>query len=529
MKLLIVDDEIVTTEVLKEQIDREYLDLDEIYTAYNVSMAKRILEEQEIEIVLCDVEMPQANGLELLEWVRRYQNEVEFLFLTSHEKFEYAFGAMKNGAANYLLKPIDIPQINQAIFAVVEKIKKKKLTSEIESYWNYGKRRVVRDFWRNTVLGEPSDRREEIRHEITKLGLKLDPDHEYTLVLFHLRKEVIFDKQNSKTLNWFILNNILAETLTADFRMENIINWEDNGEAYAIAVLDQESEEIRERVDHAVAALKQYYKDPVYAGYISERKAIYKLGQMREEVLRYDRGHVYDSGEIFLFSELGKDSNWDSSRLERLLDQKFILQCLERGERVKLLEYLQKIVGLMRKKDHSRASMQYFQMELMRIVGLYLSKNDMDLQFLFSDPAYIDIQKKALTSEFGMIRWIAYYINKVFDCTPERKKGPGITDVMVDYIRNHYEEPITRNTLADLVHLSPEYVGKIFKKDMGVNINDYINHLRIHKAKYMILSTNYKLIDIALMVGFENMPYFSSVFKKYEGISPAEYKKNNSR
>ena len=41
----------------------------------------------------------------------------------------------------------------------------------------------------------------------------------------------------------------------------------------------------------------------------------------------------------------------------------------------------------------------------------------------------------------------------------------------------------------------------------------------------MIASTNYKIVDIALMVGFENMSYFSSVFKKYEGISPAEYKK----
>ncbi len=124
-----------------------------------------------------------------------------------------------------------------------------------------------------------------------------------------------------------------------------------------------------------------------------------------------------------------------------------------------------------------------------------------------------------------MVRWNTYVINKVFDSVENRKKGMGLVDVMVDYIRNHYEENLTRNTLAELVHFSPEYVGKMFKREMGVSINDYLNTLRVSKAKNMIASTNYKIVDIALMVGFENMSYFSSVFKKYEGISPAEYKK----
>ena len=96
MKLLIVDDEVITTRVLEERIDRKYLDLDEIYTAYNVDMAKEILKKEKVEIILCDIEMPRGNGLELLEWVREQQEETEFLFLTSHEKFEYAFGDRKS-------------------------------------------------------------------------------------------------------------------------------------------------------------------------------------------------------------------------------------------------------------------------------------------------------------------------------------------------------------------------------------------------------------------------------------------------
>lgn len=220
MKLLIVDDEIITTEVLKEQLDRNYLELEEIYTAYNVAGAKELLEKYKIEIVLCDVEMPKSNGLELLEWVREYRKDTEFLFLTSHEKFEYAFGAIRNGAADYLLKPIDMAKVTQAIYAVVQKIKKKQQMNEIKGYWSYGKRKVVKNFWENVVWGELQGRGAQINEEILRLGLELE--EKYTLVMFHLRKETVFQNRESKSLEWFILNNITAELLTADFRMENI-------------------------------------------------------------------------------------------------------------------------------------------------------------------------------------------------------------------------------------------------------------------------------------------------------------------
>ncbi len=523
MKLLIVDDEIITTEMLKEKLDRKYLELEEIYTAYNVAGAKELLEKYKIEIVLCDVEMPKSNGLELLEWVREYKKDTEFLFLTSHEKFEYAFGAIRNGAADYLLKPIDMAKVTQAIYTVVQKIKKKQQMNEIKGYWNYGKRKVVKNFWENVVWGELQGRSAQINEEILRLGLELE--EKYSLVMFHLRKETVFQNRESKSLEWFILNNITAELLTADFRMENIINREDGEEFYLLVISEMGTQELKGNMESLKAELEKYYKDPICVGYISEQKEISRLGQMRKELLQYDKEHVYDQGEIFIFPELGRKQE----KRGRQLDPKFIIKCLERGERVKLLEYLQKMVISNMEKDHSLAGLQSFQLELIQIVGGFLNKQELDMENLFTDPFFLDIQKQALTSEFAMIRWNAYYINKVFDSMPDCSRDSGIVDVIVDYIRKHYEENISRNTLADMVHFSPEYVGKVFKKEMGVSINDYMNSLRIAKAKDLLVFSNYKIIDIALMVGFDNMPYFSSVFKKYEGVSPAEYKKLNSR
>ena len=87
MNLLIVDDEIVTTQVLEEQLDRELLSIDQIYVAYNTSMARDILQKNKVELILCDIEMPKENGIHFLKWVREQKIQTEVIFLTSHEKF----------------------------------------------------------------------------------------------------------------------------------------------------------------------------------------------------------------------------------------------------------------------------------------------------------------------------------------------------------------------------------------------------------------------------------------------------------
>ena len=78
--------------------------------------------KNKVELILCDIEMPKENGIHFLKWVREQKIQTEVIFLTSHEKFEYAYGAVQNGAANYLLKPIDMNKINQTLLRVTEKI-----------------------------------------------------------------------------------------------------------------------------------------------------------------------------------------------------------------------------------------------------------------------------------------------------------------------------------------------------------------------------------------------------------------------
>lgn len=75
-----------------------------------------------MELILCDIEMPKENGNSFSEMGTRTENpDRGYLSDQPYEKFEYAYGAVQNGAANYLLKPIDMNKINQTLLRVTEK------------------------------------------------------------------------------------------------------------------------------------------------------------------------------------------------------------------------------------------------------------------------------------------------------------------------------------------------------------------------------------------------------------------------
>lgn len=84
MNILIVDDDIPTTQAISVSLNKMPLQLQFVYVAYNVVAAKSLIEQHEIDIVICDIEMPKYSGIQLIEWVREQGYEIEFIFLTCH-------------------------------------------------------------------------------------------------------------------------------------------------------------------------------------------------------------------------------------------------------------------------------------------------------------------------------------------------------------------------------------------------------------------------------------------------------------
>lgn len=97
---------------------------------------------------------------------------------------------------------------------------------------------------------------------------------------------------------------------------------------------------------------------------------------------------------------------------------------------------------------------------------------------------------------------------------------------VINYLTKHYAERITLEDLSEKMQLSYSYLGSIFKKVTGKPIIEYLIHIRLYKAKEL-LRDGHSVSDVAYMTGFNDVFYFSKVFKKYENISPSQYRREN--
>lgn len=124
MNLLIVDDQKTIVNGLRDGIDWKASGIDEVHTACSAREAKLVLMNFDIEILLTDIEMPEENGMELLEWTKTRYPEIVAIFLTSHADFEYARQAIKLGSFDYILQPARYEDVQHVVERAVAEARK---------------------------------------------------------------------------------------------------------------------------------------------------------------------------------------------------------------------------------------------------------------------------------------------------------------------------------------------------------------------------------------------------------------------
>lgn len=97
----------------------------------------------------------------------------------------------------------------------------------------------------------------------------------------------------------------------------------------------------------------------------------------------------------------------------------------------------------------------------------------------------------------------------------------------LEYMNSNFQKNITLKDVALHTYTSKSYLSSFFQKNTGVSMSCYLNHLKIEKAKSLLLSSNYSLDYISYLCGFTTQNYFSYVFKKHENITPLKYRLQN--
>lgn len=121
---------------------------------------------------------------------------------------------------------------------------------------------------------------------------------------------------------------------------------------------------------------------------------------------------------------------------------------------------------------------------------------------------------------------ISLFEQRVSDAAePEKQEERTITGI-TRYLQEHLAEEISLSVLAEQFHLNPQYISQLFKSEIGVNFLAYLTNIRMEKAKKLLLSTSLSIAEVADQAGYRDYRVFTKAFKKSEGITPSQYRRD---
>lgn len=215
MRLMIVDDEMFAVSGILAGVNWEVLDYGEILKAYSYAQAVEQLEKKAVDVLLCDIEMPDESGLDLVEWINEHQPETVCVILSCHDDFEYARQAVQLQCFDYVLKPTRYDHLTDILRKAGEEVEKNKHQKVLEGY---GRQYI--DNLSGSVRREREDIAEKVAdyidaHLSEDLSVREIADMVY-VSSDHLTR--MFKKRYRKTVKDYILEKrmILAGELLKD-------------------------------------------------------------------------------------------------------------------------------------------------------------------------------------------------------------------------------------------------------------------------------------------------------------------------
>ena len=523
ISVLIVDDDASTVELIREKVNWEGLSIANVKIAFNVYGAKEILQTEKIDIIISDIEMPQETGLDLLEWVRKTGIECEFILFTSHENFTYATTAINFEAAAYITKPFDLHTMElklQETIMRLEQKRKLKETSQSGILMKKNQRILKTEFWKSLLDGEllGSD---VIEREIKKRDLDVSAKSKYCFVYTKLSNTEKDINRYGQDVFEFILKGLHSEVLTGIIENEYVNKFLDDQLSYITICYVENHGNLKEKCDELIEALKKYF-DTTFTLCISNPHYLAEMPDKRKKIKEMFRNNLDYYGKIFFEFEIEKSAHDKESNI---LDIEKLVTLIKQKDKTKILNYIKDIfTELSSFKNLSFHSLSIIKQDIKQVVYGDLTRNGIQATKIFNDDISMTMDDSAINSTIDMMRWINYFLEKTFAYEEEISKTDTVIDKVNKYIHDNYREDIGRNEIAEEFFLTPDYLGKLYKKETGKNISSYINECRIEKATELLGTGKFNVSETAELVGFSNFSYFSTLFKKFTGVSPNRYK-----
>ncbi|MBW4079874.1 response regulator [Paenibacillus sp. S150] len=508
MRLLIIDDERSARETAKMLVDFEALGFQEILEAGNGEEALAIIHQRKPELIITDMKMPRLDGIGLLDVLNQMNERFKVIVISGYSDFEYTKIAIRSKVVDYLLKPIKQEELLAALKKGIE-----EMHSDPPGPHSEPPGMLPGISVHSSLLYGNSDESSVIFENLVK-----DMDR-YALVLikpvnFH---EVELTRYNGiPDLLFYNMDNIIREEIGIHPDKVKIKPLNETREL--IVSINVSAAGQGRNIDNLTASLEGI------EGAIRSKTGLICLmiasleHQSHAATLEFKRmRHVLKNSNLLAETKIYLASTGGRSReMGRYSFQKKeegVLNSLKYGDEGPIKQAIESLFKEI--LQHGRVSIGELELLCIEFItmmnkglsalGLALEGNEQVLEFIKYTGDTEQIKQ-------WMLQLADSVTAKVF--TLKKEIGGAAFSNILKYIDTYYYEKIDLELLSKKFFFSREYISKQFKKNTGENFVEYITRLRLEKAKELLQDDSLKLQNISGMTGFNDLSYFSKVFKK---------------
>lgn len=526
-KVLIVDDEKLAVLGVKASVEWSRLNLEEPQLAYSAKQAREVLHAHSVDIMICDIEMPQETGIELLAWVREHYPTTEVIFLTCHASFQYAQDAIRLGSFDYLLKPVDGERLEEVLGKTVDRLHEqrhfKSLEENVKSYGQMKasyQAKMQEQFWLDLLHERIPASHQRIQEQLDRFKLPYDAVTRFVPIFIQIQAwHRQFSQREERLLEYGLLN--AAQELLTDFASTATAMYIDDRELIVMVVTHPDANAMETALNRYITASNAYFYCDICC-YIGVEGTPGEMPATIRALQQMSRNNVMQTNRSFkLGQKLGEQS------MAKYPEMDIWKELLREGAKKKLQDAIGDYLDGIRHEVDANW-LQVFYQDFLQMVFAELQSKGLQAHSVFATSVLAGPPESALRSLRQLREWMLYLTEVLINHLHSIQENHSAVDKAKQYILSNLGlHELTREAIASDVYLNPDYLTRIFRKETGVALSDYIQDQRLMYARRLLLNTTKSISDISQMAGYSNMSYFSKVFKKKFLLTPMEFRKTN--
>lgn len=529
-KVLLVDDEILIREAISENIHWNELGFELNGMCENGKQAIEVIKENPPDLIISDICMPYVDGIELAKYVYENNPDIKIVIISGYDNFSYAKSAIKYRVMEYILKPVtayELSEMLEKIKIALDEDREHRQMNKILGAYEKSKP-LLRDRFLNQLIREKCEEA-DAKERLEGYNVFLDSDC-YSLIQVLGQSGFDYESPGCLTTDELVLfsvYNVVEEILHYE---EQCIVFQESGNITTVLMGGESEYQLEEKIIALFSKVQDSLKALLRVStVVIAGKTVLNLGDLQKSHTNIKAVREFE----FLFDEnsilFGKD---------------FITH---KEEQIDLKRWNERFSAAI-EQNNIRELKMYVQNFFMKVKGEYFSKNriiacvqSIALKIMLdADSSRKDEQETFETGKNFLEELTSQKrledVEKIFtqfclemarkaERSKERLGEFQISKVLEYMEKNYKDSSISLNSACRYMSMSTSYFSVMFKNNTGETFNQALTKKRIEKAKELLSSTTLRSYEIAEEVGYSDPHYFSSIFKKYVGVTPTEYAK----